>query len=528
MNGFPAIQFDDVSGATNNDELNGVDAANLDSTAGITIFTVSQPQHLTGSARAIISKRIVVDNNESYMMFYYTGNNFYTDVDASLNRFHSTALFSPNTNYLIDLVYDGTLIATHRSKLYIGGGFHMDAGETSASIPDYASPFSIGSTNANDGRPFGGYIAEVIVFRKALNDAERIIVDNYLSAKYNLAMAASDHYLGDTPANGDYDYEMAGVGNEASGINAAAASSVSGGLALAQVAGFEASDYLMYGHQAGVNWLNVTDVSGMTGSNNAGASETVDLTFDMSDGGMAIVPASVSNYKLLYRAGLSGAWSEIATATSIAGDRILFSNVLASSTGYYTIGTWENTISPLPIELLRFHATAFDKKVKLEWTTATETGNHFFSVERTDAMNTATTILTIPGSGTTTTQHIYEAFDEHPLQGTSYYRLRQTDFNGQSTVAGWEAVEFSNCNELSVYPNPCTAHCLRFNFCESRANAVIKLYDQSGRVLHDGYFTAIEAGKELTWNIPEEILAGVYFLHIQSGEMTWTKTVIIQ
>jgi hypothetical protein len=205
MNGMPAIQFDNVT--TTNDKLYAPDSPILDNTAGLSIFTVSKLTNV-GEARTIISKRNNVGVQESYMFFYYdlSGYRMYLDVEHSTNdRFSSTGTYTTNTNYIYDFIYDGTLAAANRVRLYNGETLDRTATETSATILNNNSPLNIGTTHETDPRPFGGYIAEIITYTTALNDAQRIIVNNYLSSKYNIALSANDKYAGDTPGNGNYD-----------------------------------------------------------------------------------------------------------------------------------------------------------------------------------------------------------------------------------------------------------------------------------------------------------------------------------
>jgi len=92
----------------------------------------------------------------------------------------------------------------------------------------------------------------------------------------------------------------------------------------------------MAGHAVATNTTIMTDVIGITGTSNArwlriwyvdvtntSTSITTNIEFDMSDGGMgAFTFGSVSNYVLLYRAGQSGTWTELSSASAFAGDKI--------------------------------------------------------------------------------------------------------------------------------------------------------------------------------------------------------------
>ena len=62
------------------------------------------------------------------------------------------------------------------------------------------------------GRSFSGEITEIIAFNETLNLAERIIVQNYLAAKYGISLVANDFYTQDDAANGNFDHNVAGIG----------------------------------------------------------------------------------------------------------------------------------------------------------------------------------------------------------------------------------------------------------------------------------------------------------------------------
>lgn len=538
INGMPAIQFDNTAGA-NADVLVIPDNANLDNTNGLTIFAITQPNTLDGAARAIVSKRVNVGNQESYMVFFLTSDKLNFDIDGNGDRFASATTFVTNTNYLIGMVYDGTLAAASRVRVFVNETLDNASARTESSntIPNYASDITIGLTNVADGRPYGGHIAELIIFRTALNVAERLVVSNYLSAKYNISiLAASDKYAGDLAVNGDYDFEVAGVGNDASGSNLSASSAVTGGLAVTQVSGFQNNDYLIYGHQAGANILS-TDVGGMTGTNNArwsriwyfdvtnaGANQTLDLTFDLSDGGNPITPAVATNYVLLFRAGQSGNWTELTTASSIAGDRITFSGVAITTDGYYTIGTRNKTNSPLPIQLKAFAARAMEKGVELTWQTETELNNDYFTVERSSDGIQFEFAIKVLGAGTSTEPREYAVVDYNARQGTSYYRLKQTDKDGAFTYSGIVAVEIMEAHQpYTVYPNP-AGETINISFQAGEAPDRLRILDVMGSSVQFEYVT-----DETGIRIPtRDFKPGLYLVQIVQGLTTTTARVVVK
>lgn len=86
--------------------------------------------------------------------------------------------------------------------------------------------------------------------------------------------------------------------------------------------------------------------------------------------------------------------------------------------------------SPLPIQLLRFEANAGSEKVELQWTTASESNNAMFIVERSTDGKEFSEVSKIAGAGNSTEVHEYSLIDVFPVAGLAYYRLKQIDFDG--------------------------------------------------------------------------------------------------
>lgn len=114
------------------------------------------------------------------------------------------------------------------------------------------------------------------------------------------------------------------------------------------------------------------------------------------------------------------------------------------------------TSSPLPIELLRFEAGIFINQVELFWETATEKNNHYFEVERSANAEQWETIGQVKGAGNSSSRKYYSFVDGSPIIGTSYYRLKQTDFDGRFSYSSIRSVSVEKYKEaeLKVYPNP--------------------------------------------------------------------------
>lgn len=87
--------------------------------------------------------------------------------------------------------------------------------------------------------------------------------------------------------------------------------------------------------------------------------------------------------------------------------------------------------NPLPIELLDFTSSATVNGIVISWSTASEINNSYFTVERSSDLNSWEVIGTMNGAGNSNYILDYSFTDNNPLSGTSYYRLTQTDYDGQ-------------------------------------------------------------------------------------------------
>jgi hypothetical protein len=469
MNGFPALEFDNNSSSGQNDYLITPDNPIFDNTNGYSFFTVTRMKGF-GDAQSIISKRNNVGNEEAFMLFYYTGNKLFVDIDNDNNRFSNTVASTINTNKIYDFFYDGTLPPPQRSTIFDQEVLQTTSVESSSIVPDKSSPLLIGATHSGDPRAFNGYISEIIMYRTKLNDAQRTIINNHLSAKYDIALSSNDWYVGDNPSNGNYDRNVSGIGKDATGTsNPQFDPSTCAGMGIQSISGLDNTDYILAGHAFPTNSEITTDIAGITGTNvsrwqriwyidvtNTGAANTTTMTFDMSDGGMAGVNLGVtSNYILVYRSGQTGAWTEIGTANSIVGDQILFTNQSITLDGYYTLASKDFTMSPLPVELVYFDATLTNNQVYLSWETASEFNSSYFDVLRSNDGKNWSSIGTVPAQGSSQITLDYSLIDQSPLSGVSYYQLKEVDLNGSFHLSDIQSINNSRkVTQVKIYPNP--------------------------------------------------------------------------
>ena len=136
----------------------------------------------------------------------------------------------------------------------------------------------------------------------------------------------------------------------------------------------------------------------------------------------------------------------------------------------------------LPIELIAFNAKQEGTAVALSWTTATETGNDFFTVERSSDGILFQPIGRVEAAGQSTVLQEYGHVDQFPLRGLAYYRLRQTDTDGQFSFSDVVTVEYGSEEQLTAtFDGSAT-----WTFHGLSENSTWSLVDALGRTLAVG------------------------------------------
>jgi hypothetical protein len=173
--------------------------------------------------------------------------------------------------------------------------------------------------------------------------------------------------------------------------------------------------------------------------------------------------------------------------------------------------------SVMPVELTAFFAQKQDETVQLDWSTASETRNEFYTVERSvDAQNWET-IAKIQGAGTTAERQDYSFIDQQPLNGIAYYRLSQTDFDGTTERLEIISVEMDLATAIAAYPNP-ASDVLTVTGIEEAGTIVI--LDAMGRAMP---FEVTASGHDTATLDISAVPAGNYLLKTQTSYLRFAK-----
>lgn len=467
MNGMPIVRLDGA-----NDQLIVPDANILDDSPGMTLYAAIRPNNLNGAPRGIMGKRITFTNPSeyAYTWFFWTNNRLYLDINTSNDRFNTAATFSNATNYILGATFDGSLPQAQRSYIRNESNILTTSGENSTAITNSNQDVAIGALNVNYGTYLGADYGDLIHFNYTLNNLEHLLVQNYLSAKYNIALSSNDLYDEDNPANGNYDYDVAGIGR----IDASTIHNDSKGSGIVRIQSptdLNDLEFLIWGHDNGAQnasevvdvpagiaarfervW-RVSEVNSSQASVDVGA---INIRFDLTGNG----PVTASDLRLLVDTDNDGLFADetgITGASPLGGNVYQFSGVTAIENNLrFTLATINQNQTPLPTELVSFDVkTTNSKDALLKWQTATEINNSHFSLERSLDGVQWKEFEQVQGAGNSSTINHYSLVDTSPGKGTFFYRLKQVDFDGSFTYSKARSVYLKpTVNTVSLYPNP--------------------------------------------------------------------------
>jgi hypothetical protein len=205
-------------------------------------------------------------------------------------------------------------------------------------------------------------------------------------------------------------------------------------------------------------------------------------------------------------------------------------------------GVWEagdgDTSGPiwwpweLPIELLSFEANINEDKVDLKWITSAEINNDYFTIERsTDAINWEEVVST-KGAGNSNQLIEYFEIDYQPIEGISYYRLKQTDFDGKFSYFNVVPVKYvKNTNGIiNLFPNPITTgktvNVVFKNIYESELLVVLR--NMVGKEFYSKVIVNIEDGKLIGIPIAMDVPKGIYLVIATSENQLYSQKLLIK
>ncbi|MBI5541125.1 MAG: T9SS type A sorting domain-containing protein [Bacteroidia bacterium] len=184
---------------------------------------------------------------------------------------------------------------------------------------------------------------------------------------------------------------------------------------------------------------------------------------------------------------------------------------------------------PLPVNIINFSANCFEGKNQLVWETSSETNNDFFTVERSEDGRIFQKITEVDGAGNSNDITHYSWIDYNPLEGNSYYRLSQTDYDGKTEIFPLKNI---NCKPSLTELNIKTV----FNsdkkiFAEFEISAsgdyTIEILNLLGEKINTKNLFLDKGLINTDFNVTD-FKSGIYVLSIYDNNQTAVKKFIIQ
>jgi len=224
-----------------------------------------------------------------------------------------------------------------------------------------------------------------------------------------------------------------------------------------------------------------------------------------------------SNTGLQGNAGIGGfvyqvCLENVATFTLDVENSAVNTNFTSTLNGFSIMG------QALPVTILTFEITKKSSSSVLTFSTATETNNDYFTIERSVDGRQYEVIGEIKGAGNTTEEKRYEYADENPVTGINYYRIKQTDYDGRYSYSEIRSVRHKGISNVSITPRTTEG---RLDINTELEDYTIAIYNAAGQEVKK------MTGMSLDQSISLETLhAGVYFVKINSRSESETVRIV--
>lgn len=203
--------------------------------------------------------------------------------------------------------------------------------------------------------------------------------------------------------------------------------------------------------------------------------------------------------------------------------------ILTNSEDFYDVWTLVDNSDPLPVELVKLTAQCESGRVLVNWTTASETNNDYFTVERSQDGTFFDEVAVVDGAGTSNEMHNYSVYDDAPYSGVSYYRIKQTDFDGEVEYSDLIATNCENSDMVfeivTAYDNGSGGLNVAFNAADGEVFTAT-LFDMQGKLMMEESGRAYAGTNQVALNVAN-YSRGIYLLTLRNEHKTITKRVML-
>jgi hypothetical protein len=198
---------------------------------------------------------------------------------------------------------------------------------------------------------------------------------------------------------------------------------------------------------------------------------------------------------------------------------------VSNSNNWLTFG--RRGATPLPVRLVSFTGQQLAGQVQLKWQSASEENTSHFEVEKSADGKNFSQVLTKKAQGNSATLVSYNAVDNNPLAGTSYYRLKMVDLDGTFEYSKLVAVSAEGTLAVRAYPNPSKGNGISIVAGDGSKLVLKSISDLFGKQV--GYQAGNAAGEGLQVNFAQPLPAGFYVATLtgsDNGQLVKVKFVV--
>lgn len=375
---------------------------------------------------------------------------------------------------IVSAVFDGT----NRQLFSNGTGSSLVSDTRSFNYNTLRLLQSINTSGFEPLESFTGKMSEFYIFNGPYKSTSRVLLENNAAEYYGITVN-NDKF---TPVDANYKRNMGGIGFQ-SATDSVFSTDMNDGFEFSDGASGsnflkDAGDYMVAARNCYVNpdlstasintsqgivqrWLTDWEVKKTDVNSNGG---NVFFTFSFNDywnGAPPVMPGVANKYVLLYRNTSSGVFDTLPVVSkTVVGDKVIFEVNSNNINTFFTIGTADQGASPLPVSLINFHCKKDNlTQATLSWNTVSEADNDYFTIEKSTDGKQYQYLARIKGAGNSNELRKYQYTDYDLQMGNTYYRIKQTDFNGITEIKDQCVVinlASPESGVVTLYPNPAT------------------------------------------------------------------------
>lgn len=288
-------------------------------------------------------------------------------------------------------------------------------------------------------------------------------------------------------------------------------------------------DIVSYVHYWDILRYESTDLATAVPSTDLSGNQTIKLYYDTNDG-----VTDASNLTIC-----KNTFSATTTWIDIGGTGATVTSGSISSTSSpttfdsfsrFTLGNRIGGINTLPIELLSFTAREVENNnVILKWSTESEINNDFFTIEKTKDGTDFTEVTVVNGAGNSNATLHYTTVDDNPYQGLSYYRLKQTDFNGKYEYSQLATVNFDAASETTIFSDPSKNNILYVSINGIEGKEIqLSIYNSLGQHVYSTTIIQQEGPMLKDIDLSDQLKPGVYSVVLTGEKEFIQKKILVQ